>query len=332
VAKPGQTKRVVLIEFVLVLILGFFIAYMLVPDHVPPALSPRQLVAKPVPGQSGTPPVVPEEKPVPSEVSILAKVPALAKVIVPRKIEPINKAPAPVSVPVVDTRKPANSELPRVPKQVLTAIPESKMVLEVKPAEPPVTQTMQAPVPTKVLPSASEAKAALVVKPAEPPVNQPAQAPADVPEPKLTLEDQPVEPLVTQSVKAPIAKKVLPPVTDAKVALVAKPAIPQVNVPEPGTLQNDSPAQKLLPAESQANPSASDSEKSSTRVLVAGTVAAVVFAPIAVPASIIFGFAVGMFTPTASQLGQNKPIPTKRKHGKQPENTPVKQPDNTSDY
>jgi len=297
---------------------------MLVPDPVPPALPTRQLVATPVPDQTKTLPVIPEAKPAPSEVA------ALTKATVPRKIEQLDKAPAPVSVPVVDTRNLVNSEQLPVTKQVFTVIPAPKMVLEVKPAEPPVTQTVQVPVPARVLPPDSDAQAALAIKPAEPPVNLPAQAPADVPEPKLALEVKPVEPLVAQSAKTPVAKKVLPPVADSKVALVANPAIPPVNVPEPVTVQNDFPTQKLLPAESLANPSASDSEKSSTRVMIAGTVAAVVFAPIAVPASIIFGFAAGLFTPTASQLGQTKP--TKQKHGKQPVKTPVQQPENTSDY
>lgn len=321
-AKLGQTKRVVLIEFVLVLISGFIIAYMLLPDTVPSAEPPsRQLVATPVPDQSRTLPDVPAAKPAPSEVA------ALAKVTVQRKIEPHNKAPAPVSVPVVETGSLDNSELATVAKQVLTAIPEPKMALEIKPTVPPVTQTVQVPAPMKVVPPASEAKAVLEVKPAELPVNQPEQdhVPMQVlvavPEPKTALQVKPAELPVTQNAQVTVPKKVLPQIPETKAALAFIPTEPTDNAPEPVTDQNILPAQKLLPAESQAKSSASDSEKSSARVMIAGTVAAVVFAPIAVPASIIFGFAAGLFTPTASQLGQTKPIPTNRKHGKQPENT-----------
>jgi len=73
------------------------------------------------------------------------------------------------------------------------------------------------------------------------------------------------------------------------------------------------PASVLLPAQtvpSQASTS-TPAETTQTTTMVGGTAAALIFAPIAAPVSIILGIAVGLFEPSSSQLGQSKSVPTK---------------------
>jgi hypothetical protein len=88
------------------------------------------------------------------------------------------------------------------------------------------------------------------------------------------------------------------PVTDSNGALVANVELSSVSV------------LKTFPAPAKSPTQAAPSEPISPATpLVTGTTAALIFAPIAAPVSIIFGIVVGLLTPSSSQLGQVGPAP-----------------------
>lgn len=227
--KLGQTKRAVMIELVLGLILALVLAYTRMPNHVPAAT------------HSSVPPLVEVQVPVPSWTFSAApdtKSSAHAKAKIPPKVAKSTLAVKPVPVPIVAT--------------TIQDVPE--------PAPVPVPKEAVIPVPGPA--------AVLVAKPAEVP------APVTVAEPALV----------------PISKE-------------ASDTVPELA---------SAPVPKVIPAsvlsQTQALPSPSESITPTT-TMVAGTTAALVLAPFVAPVAIVVGIAVGMFTPTASQLGQVAPAP-----------------------
>jgi hypothetical protein len=152
---------------------------------------------------------------------------------------------------------------------------------------PDVIESVPIAVAKEAVIPAPETTTAIATKPAEAPVLE------TIPEPAAPVPAYPVD-LVTEPAAAPVPKEAVAMPADA------------ASSPTPKEL----PASVLTPTQTQASPSIS-TENIQTASLVGGSAAAIILAPIAGPVSVILGIAVGLFEPSSSQLGQNKPAPAK---------------------
>jgi hypothetical protein len=208
-------------------------------------------------------------------------------------VPPLVATPAPIpawNFSVVTDAKPAQAKLQtphKVAKSTLAAKPVPVQIVAM------TDQVVPEPAPIHV------AKVAII------PIPEPTAPFISNPVAANTPETVPVvkEALATASTEAPIPKEVL--VTAPKAASVPNEVLAMATETE------SSPTPKALPASVLFPVKISPSEPASpARSLVTGTAAAIIFAPIAAPVSIIFGIAAAIFTPTSSQLGQDKPPPT----------------------
>jgi hypothetical protein len=159
----------------------------------------------------------------------------------------------------------------------------------------------------------------------------PEPAPAPVPKEATARAPESAATYVSKQVAAP-APEAVPELAPAalKEAVVAVPeaaAVPSLkeavvaaSEDTPYPVPKVIPASVLSPAKALPPPPASPDTS-----LVAGTTAALVLAPLVAPVAIIVGIAVGMFTPSASQLGQVAPAP-------KPKTGPVPNTGSSSDY
>lgn len=226
------------------------------------------------------------------------------------------------------------------------------------PSAPQLVAT-PAPVPTWTFTVAPETKHSSRKAKITPQVAKPAPAVGPTPIPMITKSSQDL----IESVPATAPKETVIPVPETAAAIanpVATPGLeasPEPAAPVPGdkgtlntapaTVPNEtlamapdaatSPTPKEIPASVLSTPPSPDKtlpSKSGTTTqttsLVGGTAAALVFAPIAAPVSIILGIAVGLFEPSSSQLGQEKPT-AKTKTKKSITNTPSSSTNSNSD-
>ena len=243
ITKPGQSKRAVMIELVLLAILGFVALYSRIPHPAPAAdrVSAPIFVATPAPIPTWSFSVIPDNKPVQAKAKKPHKVaksaPVAKTVLVQVSSKPVQAAPEPA--PAHDIKEAIIPITEPASKTIAATAPETVPVVKEAPA---------------TAPKAVEVSDAL------------ATAPDAEPAPNETLD------MASETESSP-TPKALP-------ASVFSPA--QTAPPEP-----------VSPA----------------RSLVTGTTAALIFAPIAAPVSIIFGIASAIFTPTSSQLDQERPSP-----------------------
>ena len=259
ITKPGQSKRAVMIELVLLAILGFVAVYSRIPHPAPAAdrVSAPIFVATPAPVPTWSFSVIPDNKPVQAKAKKPHKVaksaPVAKTVLVQISSKPVQAAPEPA--PAHDIKEAIIPITEPASKTIAATAPETVPVVKEAPA---------------TAPKAVEVSDALATAPdAEPaPIANEAQVttPRAEPVPNETLD-------MASETKSSPTPKALP-------ASVFSPA--QTAPPEP-----------VSPA----------------RSLVTGTTAALIFAPIAAPVSIIFGIASAIFTPTSSQLDQERPSP-----------------------
>ena len=190
-----------------------------------------------------------------------------------------------------------------VPSWTFSVVPETKHTgRKAKPlqiAKPaPAVDPTPVPMIAKSSPDVIESVPATVPKEAALPATEIATAIAN-PVVAPALEATP-----ELSVPAPADKEALnsAPATVPNEALAAAPDAESSPTPKeiPASVLSTSPAPAgTLPAKSATT--------TQTTSLVGGTAAALAFAPIAAPVSIILGIAVGLFEPSSSELGQEKP-------------------------
>ena len=256
ITKPGQSKRAVMIELVLLAILGFVALYSRIPHPAPAAdrVSAPIFVATPAPVPTWSFSVIPDNKPVQAKArrphKVAKSAPVAKTVLVQISSKPVQAVPEPapghdIKEAIIPITEPAS-------KTIAATAPETVPVVKEAPATAPKAVEV-----SDALATASDNEAQVTTPRAEP-----------VPNETLDMASE------TESSPTP---KALP-------ASVFTPA--QTAPPEP-----------VSPA----------------RSLVTGTTAALIFAPIAAPVSIIFGIASAIFTPTSSQLGQEIPSPAVRK-------------------